>query len=227
MAYSRAELFQHFEGEYTQDQIVQGLSELAAIDKRINPNGEEFDETIIEQLEDTFGIIQEAVDKHRLLAARGENLVPVEQIAMELVGDRSADIPINVFKGFVDIVAGEAIARAVLEHQLSETVYNQTLTDLDVKALGSKNQRVADRIALMSHLIQNPQTVERILEDYGINNNANTQTQLVEKTASCTLDFDPDEFLLEVGAGKKPQSIKTIPDTQLLTKQLLKRYLRD
>ncbi|QLE42205.1 hypothetical protein FD723_18460 [Nostoc sp. C052] len=226
MAFTRSELFQHFEGEYTQAQIIQGLSELAAIDKRIDPNGEEFDETIIEQLEDTFGIIQEAVDKHKLLVARGENLVPVEEIAMELVGEKT-DIPINVFKGFVDIVAGEAIARAVLEHQLSETVYNQTLTDLDVKSLEAKNQQAANRISLMSHLIQNPQTVERILEDYGINNNANTQTQLAERTASCTLDFDPDEFLLEVGAGKKPQSIKTIPDTQLLTKQLLKRYLRD
>ncbi|MCC5623550.1 hypothetical protein [Nostoc sp. CHAB 5715] len=84
----------------------------------------------------------------------GEDLVPVEQIAMELVGEKT-DIPINVFKGFVDIVAGEAIARAVLEHQLHQTVYTQTLTDLDVKALD-------------------------------------------------TLDFDPDEFLLEVGARKSP-----------------------
>jgi hypothetical protein len=225
MAYSRAELFQHFEGEYSQSQIVKALSELAAIDKRINPDGDEFDETIIEQLEDTFSIIQEAVDKHKLLVAKGEDLVPVEQIAMELVADAKSDIPLDVFKGFVDIVAGEAIARAVLEHQLSETVYNQTLTDLDVKSLGAKNQQVANRISLMSHLIQNPQTVERILEDYGIGNTA--QTQLLETTASCTKEFNPDEFLLEVNTGKKPQSIKTIPDTQLLTKQLLKRYQRD
>ncbi|WP_445634498.1 hypothetical protein NSTC745_06321 [Nostoc sp. DSM 114161] len=224
MAYTKAELFQHFEGEYTQAQIIKGLTELAKIDSSINPDGDEFDESIVEQLEDTFCLIQDAVDKQKLLAAKGETLVPVEQIAMELAQGQASDTPIQVFKGFVDIVAGEAIARAVLEHQISETVYNQTLTDLDVKSLEAKNQQAANRIALMSHLIQNPQTVERILEDYGINSNANTQTQLLETTTSCTLEFNPEEFLLEVGAPKKSQ---TIPDTQMLTKQLLKRYRQD
>ncbi|NDJ21000.1 hypothetical protein GS682_04935 [Nostoc sp. B(2019)] len=228
MAYTRAELFQHFDGEYTQAQILQGLGELAAIDKRINPQGEEFDEIIIEQLEDIFCIIQDAVDKHKLLAARGEDLVPVEQIAMELVGDRACDIPIEVFKGFVEIVAGEAIARAVLEHQLSEAVYSQTLTDLDVKALSGKNQQAANRIALMSHLISNPETVEKILQDYGVS--TAPSLQLIETTASCSIDFDPDAFLAEVNDPKKlptvPETLRTVQDTKLLTQQLLNQYNR-
>jgi hypothetical protein len=225
MAYTRAELFQHFEGEYSQSQVIKGLTELAKIDKQINPDADEFDESIIEQLEDTFHLIQDAVDKHKLLAQKGENLVPVEQIAMDLVGDRASSIPLDVFKGFIEIVAGEAIARAVLEHQLSKSVYEQTLTDLDIKALSCKNRDTANRIALMSHLINNPQTVEKILLDYGIN----SETRLPEIANSCSIDFDPDAFLAEVSDPKKtpsvPTTLRTVQDTKMFTQKLLKQYL--
>lgn len=226
MAFTRAELFQNFEGQYTQGQVILALSKLAEIDKQINPQAEEFEESIIEQLEDMFGIIQEALDKHKLLAAKGEALVPVEEIAMELVG--RSDIPLEVFKGFVDIVAGEAIARAVLEHQLSRSVYEQTLSDLDTRALENKNQQAANRIALMAHLISNPETVEKILQEHGIRTTADAQ--LIETTNSCTIDFDPEAFLRELQNPKKspvtPSNLRTIQDTKRLTQTLLARSLR-
>jgi hypothetical protein len=98
MAFTRSELFQNFEGEYTTEQVTQALSKLAEIDKQVDPNASTFDESIVEQLEDIFGIIQDAVDKQKLLATNGSSLTPVEDLAVELAGDR-LDIPKEVFKG--------------------------------------------------------------------------------------------------------------------------------
>ena len=222
--FTREDLFLYFGDRFSKEKILQALHELAKVDAAIDPEAVEFHGSIVERMEQIFKVIDQAIASNKQMTGVS-SIAQIEQTAIDL-NINHPDIPIEVFKGFVDIVAGEAIARAVLEHQLHQTVYNQTLTDLDAKALQGKNQQAANRIALMTHLISNPETVEKILQDYDIS--TNSTSGLIETTNSCSIDFDPDAFLAEVGGSKKPLTVpttlRTVQDTKLLTQSLLKQY---
>ncbi|MBN3875177.1 hypothetical protein [Nostoc sp. JL23] len=222
MAFTRSELFQNFEGEYTTEQVIQALTQLAEIDKQIDPSAELFDESIVEQLEDIFGIIQDAVDKQKLLATSGSSLTPVEDLAVELAGDR-LDIPKETFKGFVEILAGRAIAQATVIHQFTNQLFKDVQGELQAQSLQETTQETAEQVAFMMQLIQNPETRQRIAQDYGLKQNHQVATELKTVTTTTT-DFDPDAFLAEVSDEKKsitPGLKMTIPDTKSLVKTLL------
>jgi hypothetical protein len=224
MAFTRSELFQNFEGEYTTEQVTQALSKLAEIDKQVDPNASTFDESIVEQLEDIFGIIQDAVDKQKLLATNGSSLTPVEDLAVELAGDR-LDIPKEVFKGFVEILAGRAIAQATVIHQFTNQLFKDVQGELQAQSLQQTTQETAEQVAFMMQLIQNPQTRQRIAQDYGLKPTSLVVTELQTTLTNDTTDFDPDAFLAEVSSEKKsmitPGLKMTIPDTKSLVKSLL------
>ncbi|MEH2201235.1 hypothetical protein [Nostoc sp.] len=227
MAFTRSELFQNFEGEYSTEQVIQALSKLAEIDKQVDPNSESFDESIVEQLEDIFGIIQDAVDKQKLLATSGSSLTSVEDLAVELAGDR-LDIPKEVFKGFVEILAGRTIAQATVIHQFTNQLFKDVSGELQTRSLQETTQETAEQVAFMMQLIQNPETRQRIAQDYGLKPNHQVATELKTVTNTTTefnpTDFDPDAFLAEVSGKKKsitPGLKMTIPDTKSLVKSLL------
>jgi hypothetical protein len=227
--FTREELFEYFAGQYNEEQIINALEELSKHDSEIEPDAEEFPTTITERLEQVFKIVEEAINQQKVLIENTTNnaspsLVQVEKLAIEIATERAANIPVDVFRGMVEIIAGEAVAKATVLHQISDAVLKHTLAQLNTKSLSEINQESAKQISQITQLLTDPEKLERILDDYGINSSSQVQTELEEMTTMKT-EFDAWEFLNEVKEAKKPNIPKTILDTRQLTQTLIKRYL--
>ncbi|AHJ28572.1 hypothetical protein PN465_10905 [Nodularia spumigena CS-584] len=215
--FTKEEIFGHFNSAgYSPEQITTALKKLSESDKQIDHNANEFGEGILEKLENTFAILQAAINAY----GGALDVAKVEELATSMANEQAIDIHPEVFRGVLEIKSAEAVAKAVITHELTQDIYQQTLRDLDAKTLDQANQQAAERIALMS-LLNNPETVKEILATYGINNQA-AQPQIMETTTACSLDFDPDAFLQEVGAKEKKP--KTIQDTRRVAQNLLSKY---
>ncbi|MEA5574069.1 hypothetical protein [Calothrix sp. UHCC 0171] len=227
--FTREELFEYFAGLYSQEQIINALEELSKHNSEIDPNAEEFPTTITERLEQVFKIVEEAINQQKVLTENTTNnaspsLVQVEKLAIEIATERAANIPADVFRGMVEIIAGEAIAKATVLHQISDAVLKHTLAQLNTKSLSEINQESAKQISQITQLLTDPEKLEKILDDYGINSSSQVQTELEEMT-TMTTEFDAGEFLNEVAQAKKPNTPQTILDTRQLTQTLISRYL--
>jgi hypothetical protein len=227
--FTRKELFEYFAGQYSQEQIINALEELSKHNSEIDPDAEEFPTTITERLEQVFKIVEEAINQQKVLTENTTNnaapsLVQVEKLAIEIATERAANIPADVFRGMVEIIAGEAIAKATVLHQISDAVLKHTLAQLNTKSLSEINQESAKQISQITQLLTDPEKLERILDDYGINSSSQVQTEFEEMTTMKT-EFDAWEFLNEVAEAKKPNIPKTILDTRQLTQTLINRYL--
>jgi hypothetical protein len=227
--FTREELFEYFAGQYSEEQIINALEELSKHDSEIDPDAEEFPTTITERLEQVFKIVEEAINQQKVLTENTTNnvspsLVQVEKLAIEIATERAANIPADVFRGMVEIIAGEAIAKATVLHQISDAVFKHTLAQLNTKSLSEINQESAKQISQITQLLTNPEKLEKILDDYGINSSSQAQTELEEMTTMKT-EFDAWEFLNEVAQAKKPNTPQTILDTRQLTQTLISRYL--
>jgi hypothetical protein len=227
--FTREELFEYFAGQYSDEQIMNALEELSKHDNEIAPNADQFPATITERLEQVFKIVEEAINQQKVLTENTTNnispsLVQVEKLAIEIATERAANIPADVFRGMVEIIAGEAIAKATVLHQISDAVLKHTLAQLNTKSLSEINQESAKQISQITQLLTDPEKLERILDDYGINSSSQVQTELEEMTTMKT-EFDAWEFLNEVAQTKKPNTPKTILDTRQLTQTLISRYL--
>lgn len=227
--FTREELFEYFAGQYSQEQIINALEELSKHDSEIDPDAEEFPTTITERLEQVFKIVEEAINQQKVLTENTMNnaspsLVQVEKLAIEIATERAANIPADVFRGMVEIIAGEAVAKATVLHQISDAVLKHTLAQLNTKSLSDLNQESAKQISQITQLLTDPEKLEKILDDYGINSSSQVQTELEEMTTMKT-EFDAGKFLNEVAEAKKPNIPKTILDTRQLTQTLIKRYL--
>ncbi|AKG21302.1 hypothetical protein [Calothrix sp. 336/3] len=227
--FTREELFEYFVGQYSDEQIINALEELSKHDNEIDANADQFPATITERLEQVFKIVEEAINQQKVLTENTTNnaspsLVQVEKLAIEIATERAANIPADVFRGMVEIIAGEAIAKATVLHQISDAVLKHTLAQLNTKSLSDINQESAKQISQITQLLTDPEKLERILDDYGINSSSQVQTELEEITTMKT-EFDAGEFLNEVAQAKKPNTPKTILDTRQLTQTLISRYL--
>lgn len=229
MAYTRTELFQHFDN-YSQEQVTQALEKLAQIDKQLDPNAEEFEESIIEQMEDIFSIIQDAfrqvaegiASTKQLPGTSG--LAQIEQTAINLASDRAIAIPIDAIRGLIEILETEAIVEAVVLHEQKKRVRESALLQLEANSLVESNQLSNQRIEALNKLIRDPEKLDEILEEHGFLTTEEAQRQHNELIASCSIDFDVDAYLDEVNQ-KKPQP-KTIHDTKRIAKALVTRSLR-
>jgi hypothetical protein len=229
--FTREELFEYFAGQYSQEQIINALEELSKHNSEIDSDAEEFPTTITERLEQVFKIVEEAINQQKVLTENTTNnaspsLVQVEKLAIEIATERAANIPADVFRGMVEIIAGEAIAKATVLHQISDAVLKHTLADLNTKSLEEINQETASRIYQITQLLANPEQLDKILDDYGIRSSSQMEEELQEMTTLKT-EFDVDQFLMEVTAGKKSNLIpKTVMDSKVLAQTLVNRYLK-
>jgi len=150
----------------------------------------------------------------------------VEKLAIEIATNRAVNIPADVFRGMVEIVAGEAIAKATVLHQISDAVLKHTLADLNTKSLEEINQESATRISQITQLLANPEQLDKILDDYGIRSSSQVKSD-VQEMITVKTEFDVEQFLMEVAAGKKSNLIpKTVIDSKVLAKTLVNRYLQ-
>ncbi|MDJ0678202.1 MAG: hypothetical protein QNJ36_22930 [Calothrix sp. MO_167.B42] len=226
--FTREELFEYFSGQYTSEQIMNALHQLSKHDSEIDPEADEFPVTITEQLEQAFKIVEDAVNQQKALTGNMSSLgvAEVEKLAIEIATNRAVNIPADVFREMVEIVAGEAIAKATVLHQISDAVLKHTLADLNTKSLEEINQESATRISKITQLLANPEQLDKILDDYGIRSSSQVQSDVQEMTTVQT-EFDVEQFLMEVAAGKKSNLIpKTVMDSKVLAQTLVNRYLR-
>jgi 3-hydroxyacyl-CoA dehydrogenase len=110
--FTREELFEYFSGQYTSEQIMNALHQLSKHDNEIDPEADEFPVTITERLEQTFKIVEDAVSQQKALTGNTSSLgvTEVEKLAIEIATERAANIPADVFRGMVEIIAGEAMS---------------------------------------------------------------------------------------------------------------------
>lgn len=226
--FTKEELFEYFSGQYSSEQIIDALDQLSKYDSEIDPEANEFPVTITERLEEAFKIVEDAVTKQKALAAdtSANGVAEVEKLAIEIATNRAVDIPTEVFRGMVEIVAGEAIAKATVLHQISDAVLKHTLADLNTKSLEEVNQESVKRISQITQLLAKPEKLDKILDDYGIRSSSQVQSDFQEMTTSNT-EFDVEQFWMEVAAGKKSNiTLKTIKDSKVLAQTLVNRYLQ-
>jgi hypothetical protein len=227
--FTKEELFEYFSGQYTPEQIMNALHQLSKHNNEIDPQANEFPVSITESLEQAFTIVEDAFNQQKALtgdATSSLGVAEVEKLAIEIATHRAANIPADVFRGMVEIVAGEAIAKATVLHQISDAVLKHTLADLNTKSLEEINQESASRISQITQLLVNPEQLDRILNDYGIRSSSQVQSDFQEMTTLKT-EFDVDQFLMEVTAGKKPNlKPKTVMDSRVLAQTLVNRYLQ-
>jgi hypothetical protein len=222
--FTREDLFLYFSDRFTEEKIIQALEELAKVDEAINPDAVEFDGSIVERMEQIFKIIDDAIASNRQLPGTSD-LAAIEQTAIRMAGDRSINIEVDTLKGLIEILDAEAAVEAVALYQRRKAIREEVLNQLEAGELVKANVAAAKRMDALNQLCRDPEVLDQILQDYGLLPVTEAGKQYIELTASCSLDFDVDEYLAEVDEGKKILP-KTVADTQRLAKSLITRSLR-
>lgn len=215
MDFTRDELFEYFSDRYTSEQVTDALTSLGE-----DPNAEGYPASITDRLEQVFKVVTDAIASSKQLP--GANLATVEQTAVQLAGDRSIDVTPDLIRGMLDILGAQAAVEAYAIHQHKKTIREGVLSQLQVGELAETNQVVAERIDALQKLVNDPETLDQILNDYGLLSQSAATEQRDRLTADS--EFNPDAFLMEVGA-KKPQ-VQAIAHTKSLAKTLLFRALK-
>lgn len=227
--FTREEIFEFFALQYTTEQVEKALHILAE-HSDIDPNAAEFPASITEQLEQIFKVVQAAVDSQKALtgdSAEVGNLAQVEQQCIDIANARSLDIPTEIFEGMTQLLVGEGIAQATIQYQIVDAARRQTLSQLQSNSLADCSQETAARIAQISALFSDPNTLDKILDDYGLKGVGDANSDFNNLTNTCTIDFDPDAFLKEKGVENPSQKKKlTIHDTQAMVRSLVRRNLK-
>jgi hypothetical protein len=227
--FTREELFEYFGANYSHEQIEKALYILSEHSTEVDPDAAEFPTSITEQLERIFNVVEAAADSQKSLNGTGEvhDLAQIQSDCIAIAEAQSLRIPNEIFDGMTQILIGEGVAQAAVQHQIVSEVRRQTLSQLQKNDLSELNQDTATRIAQITTLFSDPNTLDKILADYGLDTKPEFISGLNNLTSESTPDFDVDAFFAEKGVEnpevKKPQ---TIQDTQALVRSLVKRNLR-
>jgi hypothetical protein len=227
--FTREELFEYFGANYSPEQIEKALYILSEHATEVDPQASEFPTIITEQLERIFNVVEAAADSQKSLNGTGEvhDLAQVQSDCIAIAEAQELRIPNEIFDGMTQVLIGEGIAQAAVQHRIVTQVRRETLSQLQRNDLSELNKDTASRIAQITTLLSDPKTVDKILADYGLESKSDFNTGLSNLANGSTTDFDPDAFLKEKGVDnpeiKKPQ---TIHDTKSLVKSLVKQSLR-
>jgi hypothetical protein len=202
--FTRTELFDYFQGDYTSEQVVEALKAIARYDKSLNPEGEEFPDEITEQLEGAFDISEKVLESSPNLS-----LSEARQAAIVEASENYPELDTRVFKEILYIVSERAIARAVSLRRVEDGIFDAASAQLDAEAL-EKLRDSNNRLITAYQLIgNNDERINKILEEYGVN--SKQQTQEWVETYERVLeeddeDFDADAYLTELNAvvGEEP-----------------------
>lgn len=224
--FSRDELFEYFGDRYNQTQIIAALHKLAEFDSEIDPEGNSFPSEVTDKLEQVFKIIEDALNQQKRLGGDKEGAIAqVQKIAIDLASDRAVNVPQNVFNSLVEIVVGEAILNAEVLAQIQQAALKQALAQKSSQSLEDLSNDAATRIQLALKLVNDPDKLNRMLEEFGVHPVLEIETKL-QTLHSSTDGFDPDAFLAEVSQGKNGGEVtspKTLADTKAMVKAFVHR----
>jgi hypothetical protein len=224
--FTREELFELLSASYSPEKIIAGLQELAKTDPSIDPNGEEFDVEVSDRLEKLFNLAEIVIDEAKHLGSGGSLSNLQSQAINTAVQQLQAQgITQETFKAFLEIAAGTTVAQAFAVHNFKTQLFDDISQELDVQFLQERTQAGVEEIALIYQIIKNPQTKEKIIQEYGLKTSAQVQTEIQTLTQTSTPEFDALKFCQELDlpvGEKKSVQPKTIQDLRSLTKHFLK-----
>ncbi|MEA5566691.1 hypothetical protein [Anabaena sp. UHCC 0399] len=224
--FTRQELFELLSASYSPEKIIAGLEELAKTDPSIDPNGEEFDVEVSDRLEKLFNLAETVIDEAKRLGSGGSLSNLQSQAINTAVQQLQAQgITQETFKAFLEIAAGTTVAQAFAVHNFKTQLFDDISQELDVQFLQERTQAGVEEIALIYQIIKNPQTKEKIIQEYGLKTSAQVQTEIQTLTQTSTPEFDALKFCQELDlpvGEKKSVQPKTIQDLRSLTKHFLK-----
>lgn len=219
--FNREELFEYFSDRYTKTQIIAALHKLAE-SSGIDPEAEEFSSEITTSLERIFQIIEDAAKAQKQLAPNSpSSIAQIQKIALDLASDRAVQLPVEIFQSLVEILVGEALVSAQVLSQIQEAALKQALAQKNQESLENLGNDAATRIQLALKLVNDPETLERLLQEFGVK--AISQTEKDFAAAHTQSEFDPDAFLQEVADSQVGElsAPKTIADTKALIKTFI------
>ncbi|MCC5662145.1 hypothetical protein LC608_35610 [Nostoc sp. XA010] len=225
--FTRAELFELLSANYSPQQIIAGLEQLAASDSTVDPNAEEFPVEISDRLEKLFNLAQATLDKSKLLGGSG-NLANIQTGAMDMATEQLQLVGVSreTFKAFLDIVAGKTVAQALAVHEFEQELFDEITNELDARSLRRRTEQGFDEIAFIYQLAKDPSIRQQITQEYGLKTGDEIKQQVQTLTTTATVGFDPEAFLQELGVPtpeKKSTQPTTIQDLKNLTRSLLSK----
>lgn len=229
--FTSAELFEYFGANYSTEQIEKALHILAEHSSDVDPQATEFPASITEQLEQIFNVIEAALINQKSLNGTEEvhDLAQIQSDCITIANRQSLRIPNELFDSMTQILIGEGIAQAAIQHKIVDEVRRQTLSQLQSNSLSDLNQETAVRIAQITTLFSDPKTVDKILADYGLETQGNFGTALNNLANTSTPDFDIDAFFEEKGVENsttKKLVPQTIHDTKAIVRSLVRKNYR-
>ena len=223
--FTRAELFELLSANYSPEQIIAGLEQLAQSDPTVDPNAIEYPVEISDRLERLFNLAQTTLDQSKLLGGES-NLANIRTAAIESVSEQLhlAGVSRETFKAFLDIVAGKTVAQALAVHEFEQELFDEITSELDARSLQRRTEQGFDEIAFIYQLAKDPKIRQQIINDYRLKTGNEIKKQIQTLTTAATVGFDPKAFLDELGvptSEKKSTQPATIQDLKNLTRSLL------
>ncbi|AUB43279.1 hypothetical protein COO91_09452 (plasmid) [Nostoc flagelliforme CCNUN1] len=223
--FTRAELFELLSANYSPQEIIAGLKQLATSDSTVDPNAEEFPVEISDRLERLFNLAQATLDKSKLLGG-SSNLANIQTHAIDMATEQLQLVGVSreTFKAFLDIVAGKTVAQALAVHEFEQELFDEITSELDARSLQRRTEQGFDEIAFIYQLAKNPEIRQQITQEYGLKTGDEIKQQVQTLTTAATVGFDPKAFLDELGvptSEKKSTRPATIQDLKNLTRSLL------
>ncbi|BAZ39443.1 hypothetical protein NIES4101_53960 [Calothrix sp. NIES-4101] len=188
MTFTRQELFEYFAADYTSEQVESALNAIARYDKSVNPKGEQFPDDITEQLEGAFEIGEKVIAESPNLS-----ITEARKIAVAAATEQHPDMDTRIFSEILYIVTERAIARAAQLRRLEDGIFDAATAQLDAEALDKMRDR-NERLIRAYQLIGNDDDrINKILNEYGVNSQAQTQT-MIESWEQAYNEPDDEEF---------------------------------
>lgn len=217
------ELIEYFDGQYTEDQIIQALTKIQASPDQ---NGQ-YPYAIAQGLEAAFNLSQEAVKQ--LSGNENNNIKDAQDLAIQIAQSRAVEL--NFDKGTLDnvmqLIVSEGMAEAVFKHQLKQQVIEKVTADLEIQSLESLTDKIANKIAAIANIHADLDGLDSIIQDYG----GTSHGEVIKRQQAIAADsnFDVEAFFVEVESVKKPTQIQvtSVKDVKKLSAALMRRYIKN
>lgn len=186
--FTRQELFEYFAESYTSEQVESALEAIARYDKTVNPKGEEFPDEITEQLEGAFEIGEKVITESPNLT-----ITEARKIAVATATESHPDMDTRIMGEILYIVTERAIARAAQLRRLEDGIFDAATAQLDAEALEKmrdKNERLIRAYQLIG---SDDERINKILSEYGVNSQAQTQ-EMIDSWEAAYSEPDDEEF---------------------------------
>jgi|GEM_PF-6079089 hypothetical protein len=210
--FSRRELFEYFSDRYTEAQVVKALQVLAKYDASIDPDSVMFQASITEQLEGAFDVGEKALDSSPSLS-----LFDAAEVAIEASEKRQLNLDPRIFNELIYIVAERAIARAVALHSFENAVFDSASTQLNAEQLEKIRDKNDRQIKAFQLIANDDERINKILEEYGVNSQQQTEEWITtyERVLEEDEDFDPEAYLTELNlVVGEPSAKKSLNKSQ-------------